>query len=111
MPEDVSAQSFTSQNPAVPKSSNVILGSFEQFRKFYAVEEYYEVAKMFRRVYTYVHLWRAKMIPWKIFFLAVHFLKIFLYNGDASNEETKVCPKKAGLQRRWIKQPKGYSSI
>ena len=33
-------------------------------------------------------------------------------NGDATNEETEVGPKKAtGLQRRWIKQPKGYSSI
>ena len=39
---------FTGQNPAAPKSSNGI-GSFELYRKFYAVEEYSEVAKMFRR--------------------------------------------------------------
>ena len=44
--------------------SSVILGFFELFTKFYAEEEYSEVAKMFRRVYS-------ERIPWKFFFLAV----------------------------------------
>ena len=46
-----------------------------------------EVAKMFRRQ-------RAKMIPSKFFFLAVRLEHSYEdYNGDATNEETKVGPK------------------
>ena len=38
------------------------------------------------------------MFSWKFFFLAMHWnfpVKILYYNGDATNEETKVGPKKA----------------
>ena len=55
---------------AAVKSSNGVLGFFELFWKFYAVEEYSEVVKVFRRVYTRTY-GRQKMIPWKFFFLAV----------------------------------------
>ena len=46
-------QPFTSLNPAGAKRSNgVVLAFSELFRKFYAVEEYSEVAKMLSRVHT-----------------------------------------------------------
>ena len=39
-------------------------------------------------------------------------MKILYYNGDDSNEETKVGPKKAiGLQNKVIGQPRVCASI
>ena len=55
MPEDISISTFTSQNPVVSMNSNGILGYFEPFRKFYAVEDYSEVAIMFRRDCTHTY--------------------------------------------------------
>ena len=75
------------------------LGFSELFRKFYTTEVYSEVAQSSRRVYTHTY-GKAKMIPSKFFFLAVCLelslfpFKIFYYNGDATNEETKVGSKK-----------------
>ena len=47
----------TGQNPARAKNSNgvLLLGFSELFRKCYVAEEYSEVAKMFRRVYTHTY--------------------------------------------------------
>ena len=45
---------------------------------------------------------RAKMIPWKFFFLAMRLELSLRYsiNGEATNEEIKVGPKKpTGLQK------------
>ena len=53
MPEELRVEPFTGQNPAAPKGLNGMLGLFELFRKFYAMEEYSLVAKTFRRVYTH----------------------------------------------------------
>ena len=53
------------------------------------------------------------MIPWKFSSWLCAWnvpLKIFYFNGDATNEETTVGPKKAtGLRKNvvlWIKQPR-----
>ena len=96
---------FTGQNPAGAKSSNSVLLGFSQlFRKFCTAEVNSEVVnsevvKHFRKS-LYSHLRRSKMISWKF---AIVRLEIFYYNGDATNEETKVGPKKSYRTSKKVK--------
>ena len=99
MHEDVKCFEPLPVNPAGAKSSNgILLGFSKLFRKLYATEEYSEVVKMFRRIYTHTYgepkLFLGSFSSWPC---AWKFpLKMFYYSGDASNEE----PKKAtGLQK------------
>ena len=84
---------FTGQYPAALKSSNGILGSFELFRKLYAMEEYSEVAEMCRRIlaHTYGGQLEVFLPPGR----ALLENSLIEWNGDATNEETKVRSKKA----------------
>ena len=85
-------QPFTSQNAAGAKSSNgVLLGFSELFRKFYTAFRSRKCSEEFILTLTEGHQ--------KFFFLAMRLElsledKIFYFNGDATNEETKVGPNK-----------------
>ena len=83
------------------KSSNGILLGFSEL--YCAAEVYFEVAKMFRRVYIHTYK-RVKIIPWKFFFLAVR-LELSLEDILCITTETlpikkqKLDKKATGLQK------------
>ena len=96
MHDDVKCFNFLPLIILLERSVNgVLLGFSELFSKFYVTEEYSEAAKMFRVVYTPTMEGENDSLEVFLWPCVWNFpLKIFYYNDDATNGETKVEQKK-----------------